>query len=266
MDQSAMNTIIKRYFFKSGLDIIAPRKCGTRWLESLCLDIENHINTDEIHKNLDKHIHSGTIFIWRPVREHMLSALKTELSLHSEKTPFDVVTEMESGVCDHWYPYLYKELYPIWANTPFRFHKLQALSELTSSHSPLTITYKFDLPDRWDSIESILSSLSPEHVVRLERLINEEERWLKLMVEPQYEGKGWEAYSDLEDSFLEMKRKAIDLEAEMEHRVMDLEAEMARITDGFQTTIKELQKSNSRLEFKIEYAESLLGKKAIKII
>ena len=256
MDQSTMNTIIKRYFLKSGLDIMAPRKCGTRWLDSLCLDIEkNHINTDEIHKNLDKHIHSGTIFIWRPVREHMLSALKTELSLRSEKTPFDVVTEMESGVCDHWYPYLYKELYPIWANTPFRFHKLRSLSELTSSHSPLTITYKFDLPDRWDSIESILSSLSPEQVIRLERLINEEERWLKLMVEPQYEGKSWEEYSDLEDSFLEMKRKAIDLEAEM-----------SRITDVFQTTIKELQKSNSRLESKIEYAESLLGKKAIKII
>jgi serine phosphatase RsbU (regulator of sigma subunit) len=90
--------------------------------------------------------------------------------------------------------------------------------------------------------------------------------WLKLMVEPQYEGKSWEAYSDLEDSFLEMKRKAIDLEAEMEHRVMDLKAEMARITDVFQTTIKELQKSNSRLGSKIEYAESLLGKKAIKII
>ena len=49
------------------------------------------ISSGEVYKNLSKHIHNGTIFIWRPVREHMLSALKTELSFHhTEKSPFDL--------------------------------------------------------------------------------------------------------------------------------------------------------------------------------
>jgi hypothetical protein len=83
-----MNSIIKRYIYKSGLDIVAPLKCGTRWLEGL--DVENRISTFSFTiADLQKHIHSGTTFIWRPVKEHMVSALKTELVTCPEKTLFD---------------------------------------------------------------------------------------------------------------------------------------------------------------------------------
>lgn len=258
-----MNHLLKRYVFKSGLDIIAPRKCGTRWLESLDWELDNSTNTGEVYKNLSKHIHNGTIFIWRPVREHMLSALKTELSFHhTEKSPFDIVTEMEAGICDHWYPYLYKELYPIWSNTPFRFLKLRALSELNSSQPPSTTTYEFNVPEKWDNVESALNSLSSEHITRLERLIGDEEKWIKLMIEPQYGGRSWEEYSDLEDSFFKMRSNVIDLEEKM-NKIIDLKKEDAI---KFRTTIRELEKSNTKLEAKIQYAESVIGKLPTKLI
>jgi hypothetical protein len=258
-----MNHLLKRYVFKSGLDIIAPRKCGTRWLESLDWELDNNKNTIEVYKNLSKHIHNGTIFIWRPVREHMLSALKTELSFyHTEKSPFDIVTEMEAGICDHWYPYLYKELYPIWSNTPFRFLKLRALSELNSSQPPSTTTYEFNVPEKWDSIEAALNTLSPKHLIRLNKLISDEEKWLKLMIEPQYSGRSWEEYSDLEDSFFKMRSNVIDLE-EMVNKIIDLKKEDA---DKFRTIIRELENSNTKLGVKIRYAELVIGKLRTKLI
>jgi hypothetical protein len=212
---------------------------------------------------LPLHIHSGTTFIWRGVREHFHSALQTELANYTEKTPFDVVTEMEEGICDHWYPHLYKELYPLWSKTPFRFHKLRALSELNPTAGEfefISTTYRFRLPTEWDSIDSVISSLSPKHLIRLERLIGDEEKWLKSMLKPQYSGRSWEEYSDLEDSILEMKI-----------RVKDMETEVSIIRDskwakGFQTTIRELRESNAKLEAKVEYVESVLGKKINKLI
>ena len=251
---------MKRYIYKSGLDIIAPLKCGTRWLEGL--DVENRIDTFELHlTDLPQHVHSGTTFIWRPVREHFYSALKTELSIHSEKSPFDVVTEMESGICDHWYAHLYRELYTIWDKTPFRFYKLRALSEITPNASGMEYfskSYNFALPNEWSSVKKIMSSLSSEHLIKIEKLITEEEKWLKLMIEPHYSGKNWQEYSDLEDSRLELMCK-----------VMDMEAEVSRVTknmNAFQTTIKELEKSNTKLEAKIEYVEQIIGKLPAKLI
>jgi hypothetical protein len=208
----------KRYIFKSGLDIIAPYKCGTRWLEKL--DVEKRVSTFSFDTNdLQKNIHSGTTFIWRPVREHFHSAIKTEWALDHFTDILSIITEMKSGICTHWYPYLYKELYDIWEKTRFRFHKLRALSELTPSAGELEWTsnmYNFSLPARWDSVESALSLLSPEHTIRLESLISEEEKWLKSMIKSQYSEKDWEAYSNLEDSRLEMLCKVMDLKVEVE--------------------------------------------------
>jgi hypothetical protein len=209
---------LKRYIFKSGLDIIAPYKCGTRWLDGL--DGENRITTFSIDiTDLQKNVHSGTTFIWRPVREHFISAIKTESAADPYRDILNIITEIELGICAHWYPHLYRELYPIWERTRFRFHKLRALSELTPSARELKWTsnmYNLSLPPKWDSIESALSLLSSKDTIRLENLISEEEKWLKSMIKSQYSEKDWEAYSDLEDSRLEMLCKVMDLKVEIE--------------------------------------------------
>lgn len=188
-----MKITLRRCIYKNGLDIIAPLKCGTRWLEGL--DVENRIDTFGIDiTDLEKHIHSGTTFIWRPVREHFLSGTQTELSFKPQLNIIDIVTNMIEGGSVHWYPYLYKKLYPLHKNLGFRFYKLQDLSELTLTDSKLHWSpdqYKFKLPTKYSSIETELSNLPYEHSIQLEKLISEEEKWIKLMVGPHYNGKNW---------------------------------------------------------------------------
>jgi len=278
---------LKRYIWESGLDVIAPLKCGTRWLEEL--DVDNRIHHSDIYIDFDytsgvhplhlkENIHIGTTFIWRPVREHFLSAIKSELHLYPEKSILDIVIEIQSGTCDHWYPYLYKKLYPIWSSTPFRFHKLRALSLLNPS--PEKSKWNSTMYDNhlltktnWDSVESALSSLSPKHTLRLERLISEEEKWLKLMIESQYSEKDWKEYSDLEDSYLKMKCEVMDMENEIElinfNNTNRLEFQRLGNLDRMSklySKIRELEKSNTKLKAELEYAKSLLGKKVIKLI
>jgi hypothetical protein len=174
----------KRYIFKSGLDIIAPYKCGTRWLEKL--DVGERTSTFSFDiDDLEKNIHSGTTFIWRPVREHFHSAIKTEWALDHYRDILSIITDMKSGICTHWWPHLYGELYPMWKKYDFRFHNLRALSELTPTARELQWTsdmYSFSLPIKWDSIESALSLLSTKDTIELERLITEEEKWLESMI------------------------------------------------------------------------------------
>jgi len=245
--------MFKRYIFETGLDIIAPLKCGTRWLEGLDVNKRTHLFDFRIEE-LKKNIHSGTTFIWRPVREHFVSAMITELATRPEKTPSDIITLMESGICGHWYPYLYKELYDIWSQTPFRFYKLRALSELNQSTIELeynSTSYDFRLPTEWDSIESVLNTVSPKHIILLNKLIDDENNCLTSILKSQYSEKSWEAYSDLEDSFLEMKIRIKDMETELK---------------GLKTIIKELGELNTKLKAKLEYAENIIGKLPKKLI
>jgi len=262
---------MKRYIFKSGLDIIAPLKCGTRWLDGF--DVENRIDTYAFGmEELKENIHSGTTFIWRPVREHFLSAIETDYYVEPDRTDIweSIVHYQKYG--GHWYPYLYKKLYPIWKKTRFRFWKLRALSELNEVAASMPYHFKqyhFIVPKGYSTAEEALNSLPSKHTNRLNKLIGDEEKLLKLMVEPQYSEKSWEDYSDLEDSILEMKCKVKDMEAEVklfeESLNRKLEIQKTRNLD-LDIQIRELKGLNKILQSKLEYSESVIGKLPIKLI
>jgi hypothetical protein len=266
---------MKRYIYKSGLDIIAPLKCGTRWLDGF--DVENRIDTYSIGiEDLKENIHSGTTFIWRGVREHFLSAIETDYYVEPDRTDIweSILHYQKYG--GHWYPYLYKKLYHIWKKTHFRFWKLRGLSELNDIASIMPYNFKqyhFIVPEGYSSAEQSINSLSFKHLNRLEKLISEEEKWLKLMVEPQYSEKGWEEYSDLEDSNFQMKCKVKDMEAEVklinETLVNQLELQRinnSELTNGLYTKIQELKQQNKKLQSKLDYTESVIGKLPKKLI
>jgi hypothetical protein len=221
----------KRYIFKSGLDIIAPLKCGTRWLNEF--NIEERIDMLQFasyDEKLVQNIHSDITFIWRPVREHFISAIQTEWNATPNKDIWDIITEMELGICFHWYPHLYKKLYPLWLKFGFKFYKLRALSQLTPSESEYKWTsnlYKMFLPIEHITVEEALKSLSPEQSIKIQNLISEEENWLKLMINTQYGGYTGEEYYDLEDNFLKMKCNVMDLE----DKVLSLENMVLKMKD-----------------------------------
>jgi exonuclease VII small subunit len=242
---------LKRYIFKSGLDIVAPLKCGTRWLDEF--NIEERIDMFELtsHNNeLEEHIHSGTTFIWRPVREHFISAIQTEWKAKPNKDIWDIITEMEIGTSAHWHVHLYKKLYPLWLKFGFKFYKLRALSQLTLSASELKWTsnlYTFPLPIGHITVDEALKSLSPKQSIKIKKLIDEEENWLKLMIESQYGGKTGKEYLDLEDSMLETKCTVMDLEdkvASLENMIVRLEDTIVSLED----TLLKFKTHNIKLE------------------
>ena len=256
---------LKRYIYKSGLDIIAPLKCGTRWLEGF--DVENRIDTFGLHiTDLPQHIHSGTTFIYRPIREHFYSAVGTEWAMALDRDILDIITQIERGEGHgHWNPHLYQKLYPLWSKTPFRFWKLRALSELTPTAGDLkwnSTMYSFPLPTQWDNVEEALSTLSPKHTIRINRFIGDEEKWLKSMLQSQYIVPSWEEYSDLEDLLFTAKCRVRDLEAEVEVSDKRLKTEL----DKLYIQIRELKDSNTKIQNKLDYTEQVMGKAPIKLI
>jgi hypothetical protein len=205
--------------------------------------------------------------------EHFLSAIGTEFFLHPNEDISDIIFRILDGKCAHWYPHLYSELYPIWESKGFRFHKLRALSELTPSAGELewnTTMYGFRLPKEHITIEDSLNTLPPNQWNEIKGLIGEEEKWLKRMLKPQYIGRNWEEYSDLEDSFLEMKCKVMDLEAEVklfeESVNRKLEIQKERLNSQFVKKLWDLKQINEKLQSKLDYTESMMGKPPKKLI
>jgi len=253
---------IKRYIFNSGLDIIAPPKCGTRWLE--CFDVEERISRTCFHiSEISKNINSNTTFIWRPVREHFLSALQTDLNMNEDFEPIDIINQMEAGEGMHWNPTLYKEVYHIWKETGFTFYKLRALSKITPTaykHRYISKEHIFELPNKWNSISEVLDSLSYEDNVRVEKMITDEEGWLEKMIFTQYTNKSWNEYSDLEDSLFQAECK-----------IMDMDAEIKSITESklfkkLQSKIYKLKTDNIRLQANLKYFEDKFGSNIKKLL
>jgi hypothetical protein len=256
----------KRYIFKSGLEIIAPLKCGTRWLDGL--DLENRIDTLAFPiTEMEKNVHSGTTFIWRPVKEHFMSAIQTEFYLTSDAQIWDIINKMEDNSSGHWNPQLYKKLYPLWLKFGFKFYKLRALSELTSStpkHKWTSNQFNFILPIEHITVEEALKSLSSEQFIKIQKLIDEEEKWLKLMIEAQYSEKTWEDYSDLEDNLLKIMCELMD----SEHKVVSLEEKVVSLDDTvlkLKYHIKKLKGKIIELEGKIIELEDTVVKLETKL-
>ena len=120
-----------RYFkFKKGPSIIAPLKCGTRFMENQsCYPKPKYCSFDI--EDIEKYVTKDTIFVYRDVIEHMLSGLVTDFALNSkDHTLNDHVNEYLLGNGTHWNSNLYLKLYPIWNKVGFKFIELKDLSTL----------------------------------------------------------------------------------------------------------------------------------------
>jgi hypothetical protein len=120
-----------RYFkFKGGPSIIAPKKCGTRFMENqTCYPKAKYCSFDI--EDIEKYITKNTIFVYRDVIEHMLSGLITDFGLNcKDHTLNDHVNQYLSGNGIHWSSNLYLKLYPIWNKVGFKFIELKDLSTL----------------------------------------------------------------------------------------------------------------------------------------
>lgn len=107
----------KRFQYINGLDIIAPLKHGTRWLDEETNPIK--IIEDPLSRiNLQKYpITEKTYWIYRDAKEHLLSALMTEIRVAIEFETDDIQTIINkfiNGTATHWSPHTFKTMYQYW--------------------------------------------------------------------------------------------------------------------------------------------------------
>jgi len=122
--------VLKRFTYENGLDIIAPLKCGTRWLE----EYTNPIKLEELSTIYKiKNITKDTYWIYREGREHLESALRTEImgSIEFEKESVELVVDsFLNGLGTHWSPILFRCMYVYWNRIEFNVIELNHLSNL----------------------------------------------------------------------------------------------------------------------------------------
>jgi hypothetical protein len=123
--------VLKRFTYENGLDIIAPLKCGTRWLE----EKTNPIKIEELWLPTNKiqRITKDTYWVYRVGREHLVSALKTEIRGAIEFNNGDVnqiISSFLNGTAGHWSPIIFEFMYSYWNRIEFNLIELNYLSNL----------------------------------------------------------------------------------------------------------------------------------------
>ena len=123
--------VLKRFTYENGLDIITPLKCGTRWLE----EKTNPIKIEELWLPTDKiqNITKDTYWVYRVGREHLISALRTEIinAIEFQEDNTDsIVDGFIKGMGTHWSPILFRCMYVYWNRIEFNVVELNNLSNL----------------------------------------------------------------------------------------------------------------------------------------
>ena len=121
---------LKRFRYESGLDIIAPLKHGTRWLE----EKTNPISIEEIFSTINiEGITKETYWVYREPKEHVVSALRTEIRSSIEwggDSKDVIIDKFKTNNGLHWSPTLYEYVYSLWNKIGFNLIHLKDLSNL----------------------------------------------------------------------------------------------------------------------------------------
>jgi len=129
--------VLKRFKYKNGLDVIAPLKCGTRWLENKT----NPISIEELSSYFPiTGITNKTYWVYRDGMEHLLSALKTEIrdTIEFNDANISIVNGeikriVNSFIIDkgtHWSNKEFTHMYGYWNKIEFKPIELNKLSNL----------------------------------------------------------------------------------------------------------------------------------------
>ncbi len=164
--------------------IMAPLKCGTRYLRSLNLPLKLiHLNETDWNKSYD--IDWKIIVVRNPI-EHLKSALQTELlNLYNGHRLWEgMTTEMvldrfiSDGGCDHWSGSMYKKFYDLWIhkNKSIKIIELNDLSYFISTmgyYKPYD-KQKFDFTNRdiWYSKDTIMEMIKTDYPIHYDKLID----------------------------------------------------------------------------------------------
>lgn len=144
--------VLKRYWYKDGVSVLAPLKCGTRWLN----DYTNPLAWTRIgcHTEINKEKYDEKrliYFIYREPEEHFITAFHTEVLTYARENMLEkldlkpVVNTFKTNYAEHWSTNMWETLYNdiLKTKNKFEFVNLKNLSSLFDNKYPYNRT-EFD--------------------------------------------------------------------------------------------------------------------------
>jgi hypothetical protein len=171
---------LKRFNYETGLDIIAPLKHGTRFLEEETnpMSIEDELY---LQNEIDK-ITNKTYWIYREPKKHMVSALRTEIRTcieFNEGSVESIIDGYINGNGTHWSKELYKYVYRYWNNVGFNLIHLNDLSNLFPKIDYTPTKYDMgNFEKAKHTTEDIIELVGSTKMDELYKLCDEDEMWL----------------------------------------------------------------------------------------
>jgi hypothetical protein len=223
----------KRFKYENGLDIIAPLKHGTRWME----EKTNPISIEEIYsiRNIER-IEKETYWIYREPKKHLLSALRTEIRTGIEFDGDDkdtIIDKFKTDMGLHWSPTLYESLYQHWNKIEFNLIHLNDLSNLFPGveYSPSGYDMS-DFEKAKHTIEDIIEMVGSTELGKLYEICEKDELWLKRILNNE---RGLTSY----DLLIE-KQKMIDL---LNKSILDIKKNSKLVEEKLEGEIENLKKT-----------------------
>jgi hypothetical protein len=191
--------IVKKFSYTDNFDVIAPLKCGTRWLEKNTNP--NHIEEIRYEELFNKTSKEKTFFIYRDILEHFKSGLYTEylwfnhtaapnsdvanLKLKKHTIHFDKyknINELFKKLTiygGHFIPNLWEKMYH---NKPnFTFIKLDNLKNIFNDENISYDPTNFDFSKEYYNVsskEEVFNMLSENDLDKLNKIIEKENYYL----------------------------------------------------------------------------------------
>jgi hypothetical protein len=191
--------IVKKFSYTDNFDVIAPLKCGTRWLEKNT----NPNNIEEIRYEelFNKTSKEKTFFIYRDILEHFKSALYTEylwfnhtavpntdvsnLKLKKHTIHFDKYKNINelfkklTSYGGHFIPNLWEKMNNKKPN--FIFIKLDNLKTIFDNENISYDPTNFDFSKEYNDVpskEEVFNMLSENDLEKLNKIIEKENYYL----------------------------------------------------------------------------------------
>jgi hypothetical protein len=191
--------IVKKFSYTHTFDVIAPLKCGTRWLEKNTNP--NHIEEIKYEELFNKTSKEKTFFIYRDVLEHFKSGLYTEylwfnhtaipnsdvgnLKLKKSTIDFDKyknINELFKKLTiygGHFIPKLWEKIH--FKKPNFIFIKLDNLKSIFDDENISYDPSNFDFSKEYNDVptkEEVFNMLSENDLNRLNKIIEKENYYL----------------------------------------------------------------------------------------
>jgi hypothetical protein len=207
---------LKRFKYENGLDIIAPLKHGTRWLE----EKTNPISIEEIFaiNNVGK-IEKETYWVYREPKKHLVSALRTEIRTGIE---FDgdgkdkIINKFERDMGLHWSPTLYESLYQYWNEIEFNLIHLNDLSNLFTGIEYLSSGYDMsDFEKAKHTTEDIIELIGSTELGKLYKMCDKDELWLKRILNNEKGLTSYDLLIEKQNTIDELNRNILYLKTKL---------------------------------------------------